>query len=798
MKSVLFLFFSAAAMFGQVVPGRYIVELAGDPAATAVTKEGARFAARDPRFPARRTSVRQRQLNARRAVANHGGTVLESMDTVMNALIVNIPDARAAELMQVPGVVAIHPVRRLKPLLDHALPLHKVPDAWATLPLGQNSAGAGIKIGMIDTGIDANNPAFSGSLPALTGFPQVLSPGDLAFTNARIIVAKNYTTLLPDGGDPDANDRVGHGTGTAMAAAGGTATSPFGPLTGVAPAAYIGNYKVLEATGGTTTDVVAKAVDDAVADGMDVINLSLGGPVVSYADAGLSNPGIAAMEAAASAGVVVTVAAGNDGPSAGSIGDLASAPDVISVGAIRNDRSLDYAIAVDGVPPYQGFSGNGGNPGQAVTGPLLDVASLDPSALACSPLPAGSATGMVVLVLRGICTFESKMNDVTAGGAIAVLIYNSGTTNLFQSGGQSVGAATLPVLFMGQADGIDLKSRIAAAAGLPVTLDFSQVVGFSQEPDLSAFSSRGPSLGSALKPDLVAVGQNIVTGAQNSFPAGELYNASGFAEVQGTSFSAPLTAGAAAILMSARPGLTVAQYRSLLINSAGLSTSGPNVPTTVSQAGAGALNVAAALAGTVAAYPTSLNFGTGRGAFNQSLNLTVFNLGAASDTYSVAVAPVGNSPAPAVSASSFQLDPGGSQQLSLGLSATGLAAGEYQGTIQISGTVNPAITTIPYWFAVPGSTPAGITILYTDSSDSPKSSSTAAIIFRVVDGAGLPLNSSAPISVNISAGGGTVRSVYAASSVPGTYAVNLQTGTSNMEVDITIAGITQSVIIPIL
>ena len=144
----------------------------------------------------------------------------------------NIPEERAAELMQLPGVVAVHAVRRIPLHLDHALPLHKVLDAWAALPLGKDSAGAGIRIGMIDTGIDVNNPGFSDPLPALDGFPKVVYASDTRFTNAKVIVARNYTPLLPDGSDPDANDRVGHGTGTAMAAAGGAAVSPYGPCCG--------------------------------------------------------------------------------------------------------------------------------------------------------------------------------------------------------------------------------------------------------------------------------------------------------------------------------------------------------------------------------------------------------------------------------------------------------------------------------------------------------------------------------------------------------------------------------------
>src|SRR5690242_19325078 len=148
MKTTILLFASVVAVFAQVVPERYVLELSQDPAAVAATQAGARFAAQEAAFAARRAGVRQTQMSARAAVAAHGGRVVESMDTVLNALIVEIPDARASELMQIPGALELHRVHRVRPFLSHALPIHKVPDAWNLQPLGQNSAGAGIKIGM--------------------------------------------------------------------------------------------------------------------------------------------------------------------------------------------------------------------------------------------------------------------------------------------------------------------------------------------------------------------------------------------------------------------------------------------------------------------------------------------------------------------------------------------------------------------------------------------------------------------------------------------------------------------------
>jgi hypothetical protein len=192
-----------------------------------------------------------------------------------------------------------------------------------------------------------------------------------------------------------------------------------------------------------------------------------------------------------------------------------------------------------------------------------------------------------------------------------------------------------------------------------------------------------------------------------------------------------------------------------------------------------------------------LNFGTGPGSINKSLSLFLSNVGAVSDTYSVSVAPSGNGPAPTVSAGTFQLDPAASQPIFLQWNATGLDAGEYQGYVLVSGTANPATIAIPYWFAVPGSTPAGISVLHTDTQDSAQSTAPGAVVFRLVDIAGLPFSGAATPNVSISAGGGTVRNVYRTGTIPGTYAVDIRTGTSTMEVDISVGSLTQSVLIGI-
>src|SRR5205085_5416193 len=135
-----------------------------------------------------------------------------------------ISPEKASQLASIPGVVRMHAVRMYQRSLDHALPLHKVPDAWTFIG-GAGNAGLGSKVAIIDTGIDSSHPAFQdSSLVTPAGFPIVNSNSDLAYTNNKIIVARSYH----ESGSRavTALDLEGHGTGVAMVAAGGANTGP--------------------------------------------------------------------------------------------------------------------------------------------------------------------------------------------------------------------------------------------------------------------------------------------------------------------------------------------------------------------------------------------------------------------------------------------------------------------------------------------------------------------------------------------------------------------------------------------
>lgn len=787
MKSIAILLGLAIAAFGQTVPNQYIVELTGAPAIVTAGHKS-------PRLAAHRSAVRQRQFPVSVAIEDFGGTVLDQIDTVANALIVAIPDSQAPLLATIPGVLAVHPVRELRHSLDHALPLMKVPDAWATLPQGRDSAGAGIKIAILDSGIDVNHPGFSdATLPPVDGFPRAFSDADKKFTNAKIIVAKNFTSLLGTANsEPDPDDQDGHGTGVAMAAAGGPTTSPFGSITGVAPKAYLGNYKI-GAGGRTSNSAVIKAIDEAVADGMDVLNLSWGGPAADSFSVDQFNVAIAAIERAAKAGVLMTISAGNQGPDPGTISDYSSAPSAISVGAIINDRLLGSSVATPGVAPYFAFPGDGPNSSTPITGPVVDAKKFDSTGQGCGGYPANSLKGAVALIQRGNCFFEDKLNNAAAAGAVAAVVFN----NVSGFNRMAVGAATLPAVSIQNSDGLDLRARLAANPSLQVTVDFAGTTAFATRSDLASFSARGPSIGNALKPDLVAVGEELVTAAQKTYPSGDSYDASGFINTAGTSFSSPEAAGAVAVLKGARPGLTAQQYRSLIINSASPTSLDANNTASIMQAGTGLLNLAASLNGTVAAYPTSLNFGVTTGSISSSLDLNFWNVGGSTDTFSIAVVPNGSSPAPTVSINTVALDPTATQKVSVALSASGLAPGEYSGFLQIAGTQGPVTARVPYWFAVPGADPRSIAVLYSAFNVSANTAVSPAMYIRVLDVAGLPLGGVKPVVTADSTSKAVVRNVTPIGDIPGTYQVDVRMGTATATFTINAGAATQTVVIPV-
>lgn len=745
----------------EIIPGRYIVELSSPSA--------------PPRALQLRARVRAEQDSYRALLRARNIGVRESLETVANSLIVDTDEAGAAEIAALPGVLRVIPARRLKLLMDRAPALHRVGEARALL--GSGKGGADVKIAVIDSGVDQTHASMlAGELAAPAGFPKAGDDAALAFTSGKVIVARSYVSLLPNR-DPDSSprDRVGHGTAVAAIAAGVRAAGPLATVEGMAPDAWIGNYKVFGSPGandGSSDDVVMKAIDDAVADGMDIINLSLGSDLAPRLE---FDPLVEAIERATAAGVLVVTASGNNGGNLNTLSSPATAPSALAAGASTSDRILAASAIVDGVGDFVAVNGSGTASASEVSALLSDVSQLDGDGLGCAGFAAGSLSGRVALVLRGICPFEAKINNAQRAGAVAALVYAAADSPGAIT--MSTGTATLPAQMIGHVQGSLVKNAIAEGRQLTATLRFALGPVPIQPNEPARFSGAGPSVDLGLKPDLLAAGQHIYTATQSFDTRGDMYSATGFIQVNGTSFSAPITAGAAAMVKAARPGLSPRQVKSLLANAASTADTPDGYHRDLQLTGAGLLNVESALRSTVTAVPSSLSLGAGGANTNITRNLTLTNISTAEETYFLATQPFdANLAAPVPADNTVTLAPGASRQLEVRFQAGNLAPGAYQGMLAITSASTGQTVRVPYWYAVASNEPAAILILDSTTTGRRGANLRNAVYFRIIDAAGLAITATDP-EVSVTSGDAVITRLNRFDGeIPGLYTINVQLG----------------------
>jgi hypothetical protein len=375
-------------------------------------------------------------------------------------------------------------------------------------------------------------------------------------------------------------------------------------------------------------------------------------------------------------------------------------------------------------------------------------------------------TGKVALILRGTCTFEVKLNNAERAGAVGAVIYATAASP--DPIGMNVGVATLPAEMVSNANGLLLKGQ----PGVNVTLRFTLGAVPQDFDKITVFSGIGPNVDLSIKPDLVAVGESFYVATQSVDPNGEMYSSDGFALVDGTSFSSPLVAGALALLKSARPGLTIDQYRSLLVNSATGITDLAGEAATVQKVGGGQLSLGAALRSSVAAVPASLSLGVSTRATG---TLRLENLGA-DESLMLTVEPRNGGAAPVLSATSLTVAAGQGGEVALGMDGSALDAGAYEGFVRVTGTVSGTEIRVPYWFAVPGRAPAAIPLLGLTSTGRRNAQLRNAIYFRVTDSAGVPIAGYQP-DVEVVDGGGSVAGVTSLDAdSPGLYTATVRLG----------------------
>jgi subtilisin family serine protease len=750
-------FLWAAALSAQVIPGRYIVELTGDPAAVLAARKGSRSA-----LAAGRSAVVAEQARVRRSLAGTGAEILDSVTAVSNAFIIRAPESDLAALEALPGVRKVHKVYRATLHMDHALNVAHVQEGWEVNG-GYDTAGAGIKVGVIDTGLDPTHQGFrDDSLSPPDGYPIYSGKDDADFHELKkVIVARSYGAIL-GGTDTGPRDLDGHGSGTSLCATGGLAFGPMATIAGSAPKAFLGVYRL---DPDLSTAAILKAFDDAVLDGMDVVNVSVG---ISLPMKPAIDPLYDAVERAIAAGVVVVSAAGNSGPLPGTVGPPGSSPNTITVGMSWNERIFASAVTVEN-NSYIARPGNYGYPDETVTGPLSDVTVFDPTGEACSALPADSLQGSIAVILRGTCTFAEKLQIAADAGAIGAIVYaREEAPDLFS---MSVGTVSLPAMSVANADGVALLQLMTAE---PRTATLRLAAGPAPVNPLriATNSSRGPSPEAMIKPELLAPGYTIYTAAQTANAGGGSYSSTGYIQTAGTSFSSPIVAGMMALVKQARPGLTVSQYRSLMINSAVPIYGTDGKPLRVQDQGAGMANGYNATRTTILAEPATLSFGTATGFASIGLPLTITNLGTTGDVFSITVQPRDDGPAPFVSANTVELEAGSSKTINVQLTAMDLLPGESQGYLVIQGTQSEIVARVPYWFAVPGAV-SNIPVLLSTAS-TPMAGSADTYYFQVLDANGVGLPEAAPVVSAVTEGAAVSAVLSRETYFPGGYRVDVR------------------------
>ena len=555
-------------------------------------------------------------------------------DAVLNGVALELSAAEAAMMAAMPGVASVQRERIEQLQDDVSTALINAPEVW-TGAAGVASRGENVIVGVIDSGINPTHPSFAAISP-VDAYAHTNPKGTFlglcataaATCNNKLIGIYDMTT--EGGTEADTGiDLDGHGTHVAGTAVGNAVniTRSFASgaqlnyqIRGVAPRANLITYKACE--DGCSSTWTTAALNQAVLDGVDVINYSIGGSNVDP----WTSEGARAMLDARNAGIVVVVAAGNRGPDVGTVSSPSDAPWVLSVANTTHGRRYVNRLRLSGgasAPPSggvlvgQGLTAGVG-PAALVRDPVHPLCSQGtgdqtlPVTGASNPWLANRWNGQVVVCDRGGTARVAKSNNVRlAGGAGTVLL------NTAAEGESTVADEhSLPTTHLGWTDAQALLQWLGNGSGHSARIDGVEVETLAGNADVLATSSgRGPSpvLPGVIKPDLAAPGSSILSAS---------HQGNGDASLSGTSMASPHVAGAAALLRGAKPSWRADQIISALMGTARTSVSrrvgGSAVP--ANEQGAGRIDLARAVRAPLALTVPAGQFANGI-ASPASLNL---------------------------------------------------------------------------------------------------------------------------------------------------------------------------------
>lgn len=612
---------------------------------------------------ARVTRILESQQRIASALKRPGlnARILSATQKVFNGVSVRVAAGNLPQIRQLPGVKAVHIPARYYKTTDTSVPYIGAPTVWSS-----GFTGSGIRVAIIDTGIDYVHTDFGGSGDQNfydSNDPTVIEPG--SFPTAKIVdgydfVGDGYPSNPVPQPDPDPYDCNSHGTRIAGVLGGfgvnldGTRyTGPYGATTnfnnlligpGVAPGVELLAYKIFGCRGSTTEDILLQAIDRALdpnndgdfSDKVDIINLSLGSPFAPPSD----TPSLRAIESASLLDVLTVISTGNNGDTFFSVNNPGMSPAAVSVAAVFDNpirfQKLDFNISGNLVSVPAGRADFG--PGVSRAGISTGVVASSP-ANGCQPLSNSSQmAGKIALIDRGTCSFTTKVRNAMSAGAVGAIITNDTNAQVIGFSDDGTGQdISIPSWLIDLNSGNTLRDALNAGQTIIAAASHNSVFNESRYANrLATFSSRGgPFSNSIIKPDISAPGLSI-----SSADAG---TGSGYGFYNGTSMSSPHVSGSAALLLDAYPGRNARDIASILLNTADPVFSGDNNSPPEhgpGRTGSGQVNMDSFTQQPAFGQVTTTQYPFGKvqeitGVTNTNLTYTINNPGGSAQTYTV-------------------------------------------------------------------------------------------------------------------------------------------------------------------
>ncbi|NLE83278.1 MAG: S8 family serine peptidase [Chloroflexi bacterium] len=630
--------------------------------------------------------------------------VLYRYDYVLNGFSARMSVEEAALLRQLPEVYEIYVDEVYQLDTDVSPEFIGVDQIWSgdATPDGEGSKGAGMIVGVLDTGINLSHPSFAQTTPLdpyvyTNPYGNGVYKGLCASDPSGHVCNNKLIGVYDMTGNNNGHDQEDHGSHTASTAAGNRIQVNYGGasvvISGMAPNAHIISYKVCVPGAGCTTGASTAAVNQAIADGADSLNFSIGPNSGPPRSPWLDSTEVAFLEAF-KVGISTATSAGNSGPNPSTIYKLP--PWALVVGNTQHGRIFGYPVTIN---PDTDELDSIAILASSDLAPTLDVDLVGKdlvwggtydNLLGCNAWPAGSLSGKVGIVQRGECAFKLKLQNMQDAGAIFGLVYNNAPGAPIVMG-TDTGTVSIPGAMISLEDGLDMED----VAGDPMTVNIMKTLVSGTLPSwgdiVAEGSSRGPiTTYEMLEPDLVAPGTNILAA----------YDGPGEIDLMsGTSMAGPHVAGSTAVMKSLFPTWTPAAIRSAIIMTAlaGTSVDHDLSPVTPFIYGNGRIDMSkAALTGLVMeeTYENYKAANPATGGDIRTLNIpsyqnsncmggcsftrTVKNVAGMETEYTIAIEATDGVNVTTTPASGFTIPAGGTQEIKVDVSPNIASGGEWQ------------------------------------------------------------------------------------------------------------------------